>query len=162
RTIQSESSARLSVRSVGIETSNLYTGFLALAAKLLSDNGELVAITPRSFCNGPYFKPFRLQFLSVMSLRRLHLLDSRSEAFCEDNVLQENVIVHAVKSTEKPSRVVVSMSRGVPSRNLAERNRTYSEIVSPSDPEQFIHLVTDDIQERARQSVRNLSTSLQT
>ncbi len=38
----------------GIEASNLYAGFLALAAKLLCENGEMVAICPRSFCNGPY------------------------------------------------------------------------------------------------------------
>jgi adenine-specific DNA-methyltransferase len=113
RKIQSDSAARLLLRSAEIETSNLYTGFLALAARLLSDDGELVAITPRSFCNGPYFRSFRQQFLSEMSLRRLHLLDSRSAALRDDDVLQENVILHAVKSAVKPERVVVSASPGV-------------------------------------------------
>jgi adenine-specific DNA-methyltransferase len=160
RKIQSDSAARLLLRSAEIETSNLYTGFLALAARLLSDDGELVAITPRSFCNGPYFKSFRQQFLSEMSLRRLHLLDSRTAAFRDDNVLQENVILHAVKSAVKPDRVIVSISPGVPAENLVEQHRNYSEIVSPSDPEQFIHLVTDDVQEDARRSIHKLSTSL--
>jgi adenine-specific DNA-methyltransferase len=131
-----------------------------LAAKLLAEGGEMVAITPRSFCNGPYFKPFRAQFLSQMSLRRLHLLDSRSTAFRADEVLQENIIVHAVKSALKPKRVVVSISRGVPDQNAMARYRAYEEIVAPDDPEQFIHLVTDDVQEHARQSVRQLFTSL--
>jgi adenine-specific DNA-methyltransferase len=27
--------------------------------------GELVAITPRSFCNGPYFRAFRESFLDA-------------------------------------------------------------------------------------------------
>ena len=49
RKVNSSSKTRRSLRSVGIETSNLYTGFLALATKLLSDGGELVSITPRSF-----------------------------------------------------------------------------------------------------------------
>ena len=120
----------------------------------------MVAITPRSFCNGPYFKPFRAQFLSQMSLRRLHLLDSRSTAFRADAVLQENIIVHAVKSTLKPERVIVSISRGVPDQDVTARDRAYTEIVAPDDPEQFIHLVTDDAQEHARQSVRQLSTPL--
>jgi adenine-specific DNA-methyltransferase len=160
RKIQSVSAARLLLRSAEIETSNLYTGFLALAARLLSDDGELVAITPRSFCNGPYFKSFRQQFLSEMSLRRLHLFDSRSSAFRDDDVLQENVILHAVKSAVKPERVVVSASPGVPAEDSVERYRNYSEIVSPSDPEQFIHLVTDDRQEDARRSIHKLSTSL--
>ena len=160
RKIQSGSSIRLLLRSAGIETSNLYTGFVALAAKLLAEGGEMVAITPRSFCNGPYFKPFRAQFLSQMSLRRLHLLDSRSTAFRADDVLQENIIVHAVKSALKPKRVTVSISRGVPDQNVTTRERAYEEIVAPDDAEQFIHLVTDDVQEQARQSVRQLSTSL--
>lgn len=160
RKIQSDSAARLLLRSAGIETSNLYTGFLALAVKLLAEGGELVAITPRSFCNGPYFKSFRAQFLSQMSLRRLHLLDSRSKAFRADDVLQENIIVYAVKSASKPERVVVSISRGVPDQNVTARDRAYTEIVAPDDPEQFIHLVTDDAQECARQSIRQLSTPL--
>ena len=53
RKIHSESPTRLRLRSAGIETSNLYTGFVALISKLLAENGELVAITPRSFCNWP-------------------------------------------------------------------------------------------------------------
>ncbi len=162
RKIQSHSSARRLLRSVGIETSNLYTGFLALAAELLSDNGELVAITPRSFCNGPYFKPFRQQFLGMMSLRRLHLFDSSSAAFRQDSVLQENIIVHAIKSPLKRRPVIVSMSRTVPPEDMVERARDHTEIVSPSDPDQFIHLVVDDAQERARQSVKSLSTQLET
>lgn len=98
----------------------------------------------------------------MMSLRRLHLFDSRSDAFRGDNVLQENIIVHAVKSPVKPRRVIVSMSRTVPPGNMVERARDYAEIVSPDDPEQFIHLVVGDAQERARQLVKSLSTRLPT
>lgn len=160
RKIQGDSLARLLLRSAGIETSNLYTGFLALTAKLLDEGGEMVAITPRSFCNGPYFKAFRQQFLSQMSLRRIHLLDSRSKAFREDAVLQENIIIHAVKSAVKPKKVTVSISPGVPDEDSVARQRSYIDIISPDDPEQFIHLVTDDAQESARQSVQRFSTSL--
>ena len=99
RKIRSESSARLWLRSAGIETSNLYTGFVSLITKLLSERGELVAITPRSFCNGPYFKPFRTDFLEAMSLRRLHVFESWSAAFNRDTVLQENIIVRASSCT---------------------------------------------------------------
>ena len=72
----------------------------------------MVAICPRSFCNGPYFKPFREQFLDLMSLRRLHVFESRSAAFQRDKVLQENIIVHAVRSPEKPQSVIISTSSG--------------------------------------------------
>jgi len=59
RKINSDSRTRQLLRTVDIETSNLYTAFVALAARLLDSDSELVAITPRSFCNGPYFKPGR-------------------------------------------------------------------------------------------------------
>jgi len=63
RKINSASAARRLLRSAGIETSNLYSGFIYLAMKLVANDGEISAITPRSFCNGPYFKPFRKHLL---------------------------------------------------------------------------------------------------
>lgn len=63
RKIHSASDHRRLLRSIGVETSNLYTAFLAAAVKLLAPGGQLVAITPRSFCNGSYFRPFREFFL---------------------------------------------------------------------------------------------------
>jgi len=62
RKIRGDSSTRLLLRSADIEASNLYAGFVALVIRLLVNGGELVAITPRSFCNGPYFKPFGKTF----------------------------------------------------------------------------------------------------
>src|SRR5205085_769303 len=129
-------------------------------AKLLSDNGEMVAICPRSFCNGPYFKPFREQFLNIMSLRRLHLFESRSAAFQEDDVLQENIIVHARKSCEKPQCIVISTSSGERGTNVTERSCFYNEVVSPHDPEQFIHLIAADSDEAVRQKMRRFTTPL--
>lgn len=139
RKLRSDSSARLLLRSIGIETSNFYSAFVLLIARLLSVKGELVAITPRSFCNGPYFEPFRIELLQTMALRRIHLFDSRSAAFGKDKVLQENVVVHAVKN-EQLSDVVLSNSSGRPDGKVTERRVSYSEVVSPTDPEQFIRI----------------------
>ena len=160
RKIRSDSATRLLLRSAGIETSNLYTGFVALITKLLAERGELVAITPRSFCNGPYFKPFRTDFLETMSLRRLHVFESRSVAFSRDDVLQENIIVHAVKGAPKPEHVIVSSSTGAAGSPVAEREVEYADVVSPDDPEQFIHLVGDGRQKEARSFMGQLSASL--
>lgn len=55
----SDSIPRALLRKVGLETVNLYTGFLGLALELMADGGELVAIIPRSFCNGLYYRAFR-------------------------------------------------------------------------------------------------------
>lgn len=59
RKIHSASMPRRQLAAAGIEVPNLYAGFVALAAGLLDDGGQLVAITPRSFTNGPYFRKFR-------------------------------------------------------------------------------------------------------
>ena len=160
RKIHSDSSTRLLLRSAGIETSNLYPGFVALITKLLADRGELVAITPRSFCNGPYFKPFRTDFLKTMSLRRLHVFESRSSAFSRDDVLQENIIVHGVKGVPKPEHVIISSSSGASGSSITEREVAYREVVSPDDAEQFIHLVEGDGQNSARVVMGQLSASL--
>src|SRR5690606_24278062 len=95
--INSNSEHRLLLRSIGIETVNLYTAFLGIVVMLLEPGGELVAITPRSFCNGPYYKSFRKLFLGNMALQRIHVFESRKQAFKDDEVLQENIIFHAIK-----------------------------------------------------------------
>jgi adenine-specific DNA-methyltransferase len=160
RKIRSDSVTRESLRSAGIETSNLYTGFVALIAKMLVKGGELVAITPRSFCNGPYFRPFREDFLHAMSLRRLHVFDSRSAAFGGDDVLQENVIVHAVKDLLKPTAVAVSSSSGQLHGVVTTRQVDYDEVVLPGDPEQFIHLQVEEKHSQAREVLARLPASL--
>jgi adenine-specific DNA-methyltransferase len=133
---------------------------LSLILRLLDENGELVAITPRSFCNGPYFRPFRADFLNQMSLRQVHVFESRSAAFNGDDVLQENVIVRAIKSPQKPERVVISSSSGAHGARIHERCVGYHEVVSPNDPEQFIHLVADEGQAKARDRMHTLKTTL--
>ncbi len=160
RKIRSDSLARLQLRSVGIETGNLYAGFVALITKHLLKGGELVAITPRSFCNGPYFKSFRSDFLDTMSLRQLHIFESRSAAFGHDSVLQENVIVHAFKEESQPRQVIISVSSGKPGGAITERKVVYEDVVSPGDPEQFIHLVESNKHARARSLMNRLPSRL--
>ncbi len=160
RKIRGDSCLRLLLRSAGIETGNLYTGFVALITKLLTPEGELVAITPRSFCNGPYFKPFRTEFLETMSLRRLHVFESRSAAFSHDDVLQENIIMHAVKCAGEPEHVIISGSSGASGGPVTERKVAYREVVSPDDVEQFIHLAEGRAQDGARRAMGRLPSSL--
>lgn len=160
RKIRSNSPTRLLLRSAGLETSNLYTGFVALVTRLLDKGGELVAITPRSFCNGPYFKPFRGDFLTAMSLRRLHVFESRSAAFSGDAVLQENIIFHAVKGVPKPKQVIISSSSGEDGGAVTERLVDFRDVVSPDDAQQFIHLPADAEHEQARRAMQKLATSL--
>ena len=97
RKIHSASLERRRLAGVGIEAPNLYAGFVALAAGLLEDGGQLVAITPRSFTNGPYFRKFRRLLLERIGLRRIHVFESRDVAFADSEVLQENVIIHGTR-----------------------------------------------------------------
>ncbi len=141
--IRSDSRHRLLLSSIGIETSNLYSAFLAIVADLLEPGGELVAITPRSFCNGPYFRPFRKLFLGAMTLRRIHIFESREEAFKDADVLQENIIFHAVKGGER-EKVLISASHGPAKENMTLREVDYGQVVSPDDPDLIVHIAASD------------------
>ena len=137
--IRSDSEYRKVLRSVGIETANLYTAFLAISIKLLSEHGELVAIVPRSFCNGLYFRPFRNLLLGSMALKHIHVFHSRKQAFKDDDVLQENIIFHAVKGAI-PKRVAITASKGPDFDDMTIREVDYCQVVKADDPEHFIHI----------------------
>lgn len=143
RKIRTESRERSLLRSAGLETTNLYTGFVALAARLLVPGGEMVAITPRSFCNGPYFEPFRRYFLRDMRFRRVHVFDTRDTAFADDRVLQENVVFHAAKNTEGNPTVVVSASATPDGSDMRLRTIKHAELIHPRDPHAVIHVVPE-------------------
>jgi len=131
----------LSLRSVGIETVNLYSAFLALTVALTLPGGQIVAIIPRSFCNGPYYRPFRDFMLERAAIQHMHLFESRSKAFKDDAVLQENIIIHLERGG-KQGLVTVSTSTDDTFSDLASHEYPFERIVFPDDPEQFIHVPT--------------------
>ena len=91
---------------------NIYALFMALAAQLLRPGGELVAITPRSFCNGLYFREFRRWFFDRMSLQHVHLFASRKATFKESDVLQESLITLTRHTPQSGEDVSLSTSHG--------------------------------------------------
>ncbi|CDT81402.1 Modification methylase PstI [Vibrio coralliirubri] len=143
--IAAASKERKNLRSVGVETGNLYSCFVALALMLLEDGGELVAITPRSFCNGPYFNDFRSLLLDGNNLSKLHIFESRTRAFKGDKVLQENVIFHIVKG-EAQGQVEITSSTCADDPAPVVRMAEFNEVVNPNNPDRFIHIVTNDEQ----------------
>jgi adenine-specific DNA-methyltransferase len=150
--INSNSKHRKLLRKVGIETSNFYTAFLSLAFRLLEPEGELVAITPRSFCNGSYFLPFRNDFDSKMSIKRIHVFHSRSSAFKDDEVLQENIIFLAKKDKVK-GKIKITTSTGIDFSDFTEREVDYSKVINTNDPNKIIHIATDDLDEHVIERV---------
>ena len=161
RKINSDSRTRQLLRTVDIETSNLYTAFVALASRLLDSDSELVAITPRSFCNGPYFKPFRKTFTERMGITRIHVFESRQTAFQDDEVLQENIILHAVKEPPNEHRpVTISSSTGPTDELMSIREIEYGQLIRPGDPNAFIHIVPDQLEHEIAERMRRLDASL--
>lgn len=139
--INSNSAHRLALRRVGIETVNLYSAFVALAIAQAAPGGQIVAIIPRSFCNGPYYRPFRDFIFERAAIRRMHLFEARNKAFKDDEVLQENVIIHLERGGEQ-GPVLVSTSTDDTFSDLLIHEHPFDRIVFPDDPERFIHIPT--------------------
>lgn len=158
--LNSKSKFRNALRRLGIETSNLYTAFVALAIGQTCPGGQVVAITPRSFCNGSYFSPFRRFMLSQSALERIHVYQSRKKAFQDDDVLQENIVYKLVKSKPQPDVVCLSISDSPQDRNPSARNVPFQEVVHPGDPHCYIHLPVSDEDSQLAERVRALPHSL--
>lgn len=139
--INSRSAHRLALRSVGIETVNLYSAFVALAVGEAAPGGQIVAIIPRSFCNGPYYRPFRDFILERAAIRHMHLFDSRNKAFRDDEVLQENIIIRLERGGQQ-GPVTVTTSTDDSFSDLTTHEHPFDRIVFPDDPERFIHVPT--------------------
>ena len=99
----------------------------------MQPGGQIVAILPRSFCNGPYFLPFRELFFGLMSVDRLHIFDQRNALFAGDDVLQENLIMYARRSAKPHVSVVLTSSAGLPSGNGRARTVPYSRVFDPAE-----------------------------
>ncbi|WP_283125769.1 Eco57I restriction-modification methylase domain-containing protein [Providencia stuartii] len=158
--ISAKGRERALLQKVGIEASNLYSAFVALAIKQLKSGGELVAITPRSFCNGPYFNDFRKQMLNECSLNKIHVFNSRKSAFKADNVLQENIIYHLTKGEAQRKIITVYSSKCANDVNPTIFEVPFDEIVKSNNPGLFIHIVTNEQERELANQAGGLPCSL--
>jgi adenine-specific DNA-methyltransferase len=141
RKIRADSAERALLDPTGVHTTNLYTAFVLLALRSLAPGGQLIAITPRSFANGTYFKRFRQELLSTAALRNLHVFDKRNVVFADSEVLQENVIFRVVVGAQ-PAAVRISTSHGYTDAPVTH-DVPYAQVVYPTDPQSFIHITPD-------------------
>lgn len=146
--INSHSKHRRLLSEIGIETVNMYSAFISLCISLLAEKGELVAIIPRSFCNGLYYLPFRRFLLEKTAIKQIHLFKSRNRAFKDDNVLQENIIIHLVKGTEL-KQVIISNSFDADFSDYSEHKCDYLSVVDTSSHNKFIHIPTNESEHNA-------------
>ncbi|HEX5001762.1 MAG TPA: N-6 DNA methylase, partial [Bacteroidia bacterium] len=137
--INTDSDHRRALRKIGQEHVNLYSAFVGKSLELLAKNGQLVAIIPRSFCNGLYYKPFRKYILENTAIKQIHLFESRTHSFKDDDVLQENVIIHLQKGVSQEN-VIISHSSDPNLEDIVEETVSFESIVKNDDPEIFIHI----------------------
>lgn len=137
--IGNQSAHRQLLQKVGLETVNLYSGFVGLALMLMQHGGTLCAIIPRSFCNGPYYRPFRELITTKGTIRHVHLFASRNQAFSDDDVLQENVII-VIECGGLPSEVILSSSSDATFADMETWTLPYEAVIRSDDREKVIHL----------------------
>jgi adenine-specific DNA-methyltransferase len=123
---------------------NIYAFFMTMAASMLADKGQMVFITPRSFCSGLYYKNFRKWLLGKVRITRIHIFESRKDIFDKDGVLQENVIIKAKKG-EREGAVTITTSKDKELNVLGRIDVDYSDIVSPKNSESFIRIPTSEL-----------------
>ena len=141
--IRTESETRSILSSIGIETVNLYTAFIAVSILLLSEGGYISAIIPRSFCNGLYYLPFRNFLDTNIKIRRIHLFNSRKSSFKDESVLQENIIVLLQKSNNI-SNVIISKSEDGEFKDYSEYSCAYDKIINPEDSQKYINIPDEE------------------
>lgn len=139
--LAASSAARRALASLGWESPNLYAAFLALGVETLHKGGQLVAITPRSFANGPYFSKFRRRLLDLVAIDRVHTFESRSTVFADTAVLQENLVLSATRSGTG-GNVHITASRDH-TDVASDYFVAYDDLVLPDDPNGFVRIVTN-------------------
>lgn len=136
---------------------NVYPFFMALSLKMLSSNGQMVFITPRSFCSGLYFKRFRNWLIKNGSIERIHLFESRADIF--DDVLQENIIIKLTNEKQKEC-VFVSKSRDKSLDDLTEIKIKYNELMHSKNGDNVIKIPTTNEEIRVQRILNGWNRSL--
>ena len=165
--IRTASREREATKAFGLETVNLYTAFMGAAIVSTVDGGHIVAIVPRSFCNGVYYKPFREFLLERCAIERIHLFDSRDTAFKDESVLQENIIIMLRKNVSQGD-VMLSYSKDGSLNDIQSRCVPFSAIVNPSDQEKYINIPpceeskADNALDRMQSSLKDIGIQVST
>ena len=140
---------------------NIYAIFMALSAKLLKANGELIFITPRSYAAGGYFKIFREYFFNLIDLDKVHLFVSRKDTFSRDKVLQETVIIKGTKRLKPKPQVIISSSSGLNDlKKPLIKTFPKKDIMDLNSREKILFLPTTDYDEAVLEIFKNWSGNL--
>ena len=116
---------------------------MAICAKMLEEDGQMIFITPRSFASGRYFQSFRDFLFRHVHIDLIHLFNTRKDTFSKDEVLQELVIMR-MHPAHEVSTITVSFSQGI--RDLGEpyqKDYAATNIVDVTSVEKIVYLPVD-------------------
>lgn len=121
---------------------NIYASFMAIVASSLNEGGQMVAITPRSFTNGLYFKNFRDYLLNITAIESIHIFKHRDRVFKNDadKVLQENIICKFVKAANYKVVEVRASDCDSSLTSATIQNYPVELIVDPSNDQRLIRI----------------------
>lgn len=119
---------------------NIYSFFMALSFEMLKDDGQMVFITPRSFCSGLYFKRFRKWLIDHANINNIHIFESRSSVFKKEDVLQENIIIRLTPKKErlKHPSAIITKSKDSSFHDFTELKIDYKDIFHRENGDVFI------------------------
>jgi adenine-specific DNA-methyltransferase len=115
---------------------------MAIVASSLNEGGQMVAITPRSFTNGLYFKNFRNYLLNATAIESIHIFKHRDRVFKNDaaKVLQENIICKFVKDANYEAVEVRASDCDTSLTSATIQNYPVELIVDPSNDQKLIRI----------------------
>jgi len=90
----------------------------------------------------------------------LHVFESRSSAFQDDDVLQENIVFAVTKGRSADVQARVSTSPNATEPDGTIRFVSQASLVDPKDPEAILHLPINDQDVLTRDLIRSLDHSL--
>ena len=119
---------------------NIYASFMATCISYLKEDGQLIAITPRSFTNGLYFKGLRHYLSAVSSLDRIHIFKSRNKLFKDSSVLQENIIFKLTKKQQSQNILIIASDSDKDIENGKMKSYDSSFIFDKTNELRIIHI----------------------
>lgn len=119
---------------------NVYASFMAIVVTCLAPNGQMIAIVPRSFTNGLYFKGFRHYMNQIMSLNKIHIFKTRNRIFKESSVLQENIICYYTKCNQKSQIEVYTSTDHKDLKQLEKKQYSTKQIIDKSTKYEIIRI----------------------
>lgn len=120
---------------------NIYSIFMAISTLLLTPQGQMIYITPRSFTSGRYFRLFRNFLFKHIQIDFIHLFNTRKNTFSKDNILQETLIMKCSPKQHINNYVTLSYSEELADLDASVTKKVeQEEMVDLTSKEQIIHL----------------------